>query len=174
MADNKLAPKRPGQLTQQGPLSNESRIALALGMLALKRQGEYSQETLEAFAAELLKEPFDDVLIAIQNIANKPRREHESACPDFGTIQVAVRSMRHPQRHLRGIVTGLARIFGVTADEELFALYEAEAGHRTDEDLDKAFAVLRGDESLKKMPTPAMFRAACGIPKVYRDGTRPE
>jgi hypothetical protein len=68
----------------------------------------------------------------------------------------------------------LARIYGVTVDEEMLAEYEAEAGHRTDEDLDKALGALRGNETLKRMPTPAQLRYACGMPRVYRDGTRPE
>ena len=130
--------------------------------------------TLETFAAGLSKEPFEDVIATLQKIAESPRRERETACPDFGTLLVAIRSIRHPLRHLREIVGRLARIYGVTVDEETLAEYQAEAGNRTDEDLDKALGVLRGDETLKRMPTPAQFRAACGTPKVYRDGTRPE
>lgn len=166
--------KQAGSLIQQGPLSNESRIAIALGELALKRNGEYSPEQQEMFAAGLLKEPFEDVIATITKIAESPRRDRETACPDFGTLLVSVRSIRHPLRHLREIVGRLARIYGVTVDEEMLAEYEAEAGHRTDEDLDKALKVLRADETLKRMPTPAQFRVACGTPKIYRDGTRPE
>jgi hypothetical protein len=44
----------------------------------------------------------------------------------------------------------------------------------TDQDMDTAYRVLSQDETLKKMPTPAAFLSACGVPKVYRDGTRPE
>jgi len=40
--------------------------------------------------------------------------------------------------------------------------------------MDTAYRVLSQDETLKKMPTPAQFLAACGVPKIYRDGTRPE
>jgi hypothetical protein len=147
---------------------------IALGILAIKRNGEYDQETLETFAAGLSKEPFENVLSTIQKIAESPRRDRETACPDFGTLLLAIRSIRHPLRHLRDVVTRLARIYGVTVDEEMLVEYQAEAGHRTDEDLDKALGVLRGDETLKRMPTPAQFRAACGTPKIYRDGSRPE
>lgn len=174
MADNKLARRQTGLLTQHGLLSNESKIAIALGEMAIKRGTEMSPVTQELFAAGLSTEKFDDVLAVIQRIAGSPRREHEPACPDFGTILLAVRSLNHPQRRLREIVTALARIFGITADEEFLALYEAEAGHRTDEDLEKAFGVLRGDESLRRMPTPAQLRGACGIPRVYRDGKVPD
>jgi hypothetical protein len=161
-------------LTQFERLSPKEEIIAALGVLALRRNGEYDSKTLETFAAGLLTEPFEDVIATIQKIAESPRRERETACPDYGTLLVAIRSIRHPQRHLRGIVAKLARIFGVTVDEELLLLYEERAGHRTDQDMDTAYRVLSQDETLKRMPTPAMFLAACGIPKVYRDGTRPE
>ena len=169
-----LQRRQNAQLMQSEPLSPKQQIIVALGTLALMRGGEYSQATLTAFSEGLLKEPFEDVIATIQKIAESPRRDRETACPDFGTLLVAVRSIRHPQRHLREIVCRLARIYGVIVDEEMLTEYEAEAGHRTDDDLDKALGVLRGDENLKRMPTPAQFRAACGIPKVYRDGTRPE
>jgi hypothetical protein len=159
---------------QSERLSPKQQIMAALGMLAIMRNGEYNEATLEIFAAGLLKEPFEDVIATIQEIAESPRRERETACPDYGTLLVAIRSIRHPLRHLREIVARLARIYGVTVDEEMLLEYEAEAGHRTDEDLDKALGVLRGDETIRKMPTPAYFRYACGTPKVYRDGTRPE
>jgi hypothetical protein len=112
-------------------------------------------------------------MAVIKTLGESPRREHETAIPDSGTILMAVRALNHPHRHLRGIVTQLARIFHETADEQFLLLYQQEAGHRTDADLDKAYAAIRGDETLKKMPTPGAFRSACGVPKVYRDGTRP-
>jgi len=174
MADNKLA-RRPGaQLMPSEPLSPKQQIIVALGMLAIMRGGEYNTETLETFAEGLSKEPFEDVLFVIEKIAKSPRRDREAACPEYGTLDVAIRSLRHPLRHLREIVGRLSRIYGVTVDETMLTEYQEEAGHRTDEDLDKAFEVLRGDETLRKMPTPAQFRVACGIPKVYRDGSRPE
>ena len=172
--ESRMVRKQTGQLMQSEPLSSKQQIIVALGTLALMRGGEYSQATLTAFSEGLSKEPFEDVIATIQKIAESPRRERETACPDFGTLLVAIRSIRHPLRHLRDIVGRLARIYGVTVDEDMLAEYEAEAGHRTDEDLDKALGVLRGDETLKRMCTPAQFRAACGTPKVYRDGTWPE
>ena len=112
-------------------------------------------------------------MTVIAAIADSQRRGHEAAIPDTGTILQAVRAIRHPHKHLRAIVTKLARIFDVTADEDFLMLYQEEAGHRTDEDLDKAYKAIRGDDNLRKMPTPGQFRAACGIPRIYRDGTRP-
>jgi len=119
-------------------------------------------------------EPLEDVLTVIQSIADAPRRDRETACPDFGTLLTAVRSVSHPQRHLRGIVVRLARIFGVTPDEDLFTLFEEVVGHRTDEDMDKAYKELSRDENLRRMPTPGRFLAECGVPKIYRDGSKPE
>ena len=133
-----------------------------------------SQIAQEIVAHRLSTETFDDVIRVLSEIGDTPRRPGELAIPDTGTILLAVRSLKHPHRHLREIVTKLALIFGVTADEELLELYQQEAGHRTDEDLDKAFAAIRGDETLKKLPTPGAFRSACGIPTIYRDGSRPE
>ena len=172
---NQMAVRRPTGLSKpQPPLSNESRIVLALAEMAIKRGGEMSQIAQEIVAQRLSTENFDDVIRILSEIGDTPRREHEPVIPDTGTILLAVRSLKHPHRHLREIVTKLALIFGVTADEELLELYQQEAGHRTDEDLDKAFAAIRGDETLKKFPTPGAFRSACGIPKIYRDGSRPE
>ena len=172
MAD--LVPKQTEQLKPYGLSSNGLVIAAALTRMAIFRNGEYSPMTLEAFSLGLSTEPLDDVLATLEAIGNSPRREYESACPDFGTLLLKVRALRHPLRHLREIVTRLARIYGVTVDEEMLLEYQEVAGHRTDEDLDKALAVLRGDETLKKMPRPAELRAACGIPKIYRNGKKPE
>jgi hypothetical protein len=142
--------------------------------MAIKRGGEMSEMSLKVFSAGLSKEPFEDVIAALERIGNSPRRDHEPACPDYGTILLSVRSIKHPLARLRAIVGQLGRIFGVTVDEELLESYQVECGHRTDEDLEKGFKALLGDESLHRMPTPAQLRASCGIPKIYRDGKKPE
>lgn len=85
-----------------------------------------------------------------------------------------MRRMNHPMKHLREIVTRLARAFGKEVDEDLLQAYQDAAGHRTDEDITKGYRALLENDELRYMPSPAQFRAACGIPKVYRDGTRPE
>ena len=173
---NQMAVRRPTGLSKpQPPLSNESKIVLALAEMAIKRGGEMSQIAQEIVAHRLSTENFEDVIRILNEIGDTPRHPGELAIPDTGTILLAVRSLKHPHRHLREIVSKLALIFGVTADEEFLELYEQEAGKRTDADLDKAFAILRGDASLKRMPTPAMFLAACWNPQtIYRDGSRPE
>jgi hypothetical protein len=142
--------------------------------MAVHRGGQWEETGLAIVTERLSTEPFEDVIAVLREIGDRPRGEHETAIPNTGAIVQAVRAIRHPYRHLREIVTKLARIFGVDADEAFLTMYQEEAGHRTDEDLDKAYAAIRGDETLKRMPTPAQFRGACGVPKVYRDGTKPE
>ena len=172
--ESRLVRKQTGQLMQSEPLSPKQQIIVALGTLALMRGGEYSQATLTAFSEGLSKEPFEDVIRVLKTIAESPRRDRETACPDFGTLLVAIRSIRHPLKRLREIVGALARIWHETADEQFLKLYEDAAGHRTDEDIERAYRALLEDDTLRRMPTPSQFRASCGIPKVYRDGTRPE
>lgn len=80
----------------------------------------------------------------------------------------------HPLKHLRQIVRKLGRNFNYPVDEELLEIYQHAAGHRVDEDLTKAYDDIVKSEFIKKMPTSGEFRAACGIPRRYRDGSRPE
>lgn len=164
----------PNKLSTDSLPARRKKIGLALAEMAILRGGEWSEAALTVFSERLSREPVELVLPVLQEITESPRRAHETALPDLGTILGLIRDRTHPLAHLRGIVRKLALIFGRTADEELLVLYQEEAGHRTDADLDKGYAAIRGDGALKKMPTPAQFRAACGIPKVYRDGTRPE
>src|ERR1035437_5587846 len=81
---DKLAQRQAAPLMQSELLSPKQQIIVALGMMAIMRNGEYAQETLETFAAGLLKEPLEDVLRTIQGLADRPRGAHEAACPDFG------------------------------------------------------------------------------------------
>ena len=70
------------------------------------------------------------------------------------------------------IIYGLAEVFGFNMTDRARDAYIATVGHRTDEDLNRAYLhVLR--ES-RFMPRPSDLLDACGIPKVYRDGTRAE
>ena len=172
--ENRLTPpNRPGQLQPGKPLPPSSQIALALTAMAIHRGGQWEETALAIVTERLSTEPFEDVIAVLKEFGDRPRQDKEPAIPNTGTIVQAVRALHHPHKHLRDVVTKLARIFHETADEEFLMLYQEEAGHRTDADLDKAYAAIRGDETLKKMCTPAQFRSACGIPKVYRDGSRP-
>ena len=70
------------------------------------------------------------------------------------------------------IIYGLAEVFGFNMTDRARDAYIATVGHRTDEDLNRAYLSVLRDSRF--MPRPAELLAACGIPKVYRDGTRPE
>lgn len=66
----------------------------------------------------------------------------------------------------------LADIFRFDMSGPVETAYIATVGHRTDEDLNRAYlSVLRTE---RFMPKPADLLDACGIPKQFRDGTRPE
>jgi len=171
---NTLVPSKAGTLQPGKPLPPTSQIAIALTALAAHRGGEWEKKALATVVDRLSTEPFDDVMAVLREIADRPRGERETAIPSTGAILLAIASRRHPLSHLRAIVAKLARIFGATADEELFGLYEERVGHRIDADMDAAYLALTSDPTLRKMPTPAQFLQACGIPRVYRDGSRPE
>ena len=73
---------------------------------------------------------------------------------------------------LGDILHGLAEVFKFDMTERAENAYIATVGHRTDEDLNKAYlSVLR---TMRFMPRPADLLDACGIPKQFRDGSRPE
>jgi hypothetical protein len=122
----------------------------------------------------LSRENFDSVIQAIAFIADTPRRDGETAIPDTGTILLAARTISHPLRHLREVVTKIAKGYGRPVDEELLQAYQDAAGHRTDADIDKAYKQILSWGTGRRMPTPAEFREACGTLRVYRDGSRPE
>lgn len=173
--DNSLvgtARRVTGISTPVSQLSNKSKIALALTTMALARRGEWGTAELELAAERLSRENFDDVIDGIAKISDTSRREGEAAIPDTGSLLLVIRSINHPLRHLREIVTKLAKGFGRAVDEELLQVYQDVAGHRTDADLDQAYATILRDETIKRMPTPGQFLEACGILRVRRDGSR--
>lgn len=71
-------------------------------------------------------------------------------------------------------MTKIAKGYGRPVDEELLQAYQDAAGHRTDTDIDKAYKEILSNGTSRRMPTPSEFREACGILRVYRDGTRPQ
>ena len=73
---------------------------------------------------------------------------------------------------LGDILYGLADVFGFNMTDAARDAYIATVGHRTDEDLNKAYLQVLRDSRF--MPKPSELLSACGIPKVYRDGSKPE
>ena len=172
---DKLTNRKPAGISTQGSqLPKDSQIALALTAMAANRRGEWDEKALEITTERLSRENFEDVMATLAVLGDTPRRDQEPSIPDTGTILLAVRAHSHPLRHLREIVSKLARNFGKTADEELLQLFQDVAGHRTDADLDVAYRTILRDENFKRMPTTGQFLDACGVLRVRRDGTKPE
>ena len=73
---------------------------------------------------------------------------------------------------LGDILYGLADVFGFNMTDAAMNGYVVTVGHRTDEDLNKAYLQVLRDSRF--MPKPSELLSACGIPKVYRDGSKPE
>ena len=73
---------------------------------------------------------------------------------------------------LAEILYGLADTFVFNMTDRVLDGYIRTVGHRTDEDLNRAYLkVLR---ECRYMPRPAELLEACGMPKSYRDGSKPE
>ena len=70
------------------------------------------------------------------------------------------------------IIYGLAEVFGFNMTDRARDAYIATVGHRTDEDLNRAYLSVLRDSRF--MPRPSDLLEACGIPKTYRDGSKPE
>ena len=70
------------------------------------------------------------------------------------------------------ILYGLAEVFGFNMTVRARDAYIATVGHRTDEDLNRAYLSVLRDSRF--MPRPSDLLEACGIPKSYRDGSKPE
>lgn len=153
---------------------SQTLLMAVLAETAILRDAEASQGWLHSMTVRLSREDGKQVLEALKVIAEQERRQGEPSLPTLGMVLREMRRQSHPLKHLREIISKLAEGFGQEANEEMLTLYQDTAGHRTDEDLDRAYRVLREDENLRKMPSPGRFLAACGIPKVYRNGTRPE
>jgi len=178
MADNKLAAgPRPTGLQRASTASltpDQQKIAAALAATAIYRGGEASETYLRMMSVRLSRERVESVLRALESIGNTEPAPGEPTLPSVPRILAEMRKQDHPHKHLRAIVTRLAKAFGKDVDEEFLMIYQDTAGHRTDEDLDRAYKTLRESDDLKYMPTSGQFLAACGIPRVYRDGRKPE
>ena len=70
------------------------------------------------------------------------------------------------------ILYGLAEVFGFAMTDRARDAYIATVGHRTDEDLNRAYLTVLRESRF--MPRPADLLDACGIPKSFRDGSKPE
>lgn len=179
MAGEIIKAKATGQLQQSKPLSLTSRLALALGAMAMSRGADPNPKVLEIYAEKFSRLPMDesheaDIFAVINEYGDAPQLDHEKAFPDYGTLLLLIQERSHPFRHLRELVRKLARNYGAVPDAAMFELFEQAAGHRTDEDLDKGYLDILKFAETHRMPTAQQFLRACGIPRVYRNGTKPE
>jgi hypothetical protein len=68
-------------------------VSAALAEMAMFRQAEVDDLTLELYSAKLAQEeiPVDVIVTACETIGRTPRREGETAFPDLGTMLAACR-----------------------------------------------------------------------------------
>lgn len=70
--------------------SSVARIKKALAITAALRGAKPDQITLTAYSQRLGKEPEQDVMFALEKLAEMQRKEYESAIPDIGTLLALV------------------------------------------------------------------------------------
>ena len=85
------APRKTESSLQRGVQSQQWLIA-QLGKLAMLRQAEVGQKTLETFASILSQYRPKDVCSALDRLAHTRREEGETAFPDLATLEEAIRA----------------------------------------------------------------------------------
>lgn len=73
-------------------LSPLTRIKLALTQAAMLRGAKLDPETISLYSARLAREPFDDVIAALEKLGEMPREDFEPALPEMGALLAMVRS----------------------------------------------------------------------------------
>jgi hypothetical protein len=63
------------------------------------RGAKLDKETLSLYSARLAREPFDDVITALEQISEMPREQYETALPDMGTILELVKGCGIARQH---------------------------------------------------------------------------
>src|SRR5579872_3167955 len=86
------APPREHGLSRQHEAQWQQWLIGQLAMLAVFRQAELDQETLELFAAKLSQYERRDICSALDRLAHTRRAEGETAFPDLPTLEDAIRS----------------------------------------------------------------------------------
>jgi hypothetical protein len=175
MAMEITGPGENAPLTPREKLLRTSQLVTALTAMALSRGADPSGKTLELFAERLSQLPDQaSVDAVIAEYGDTPQAEREKAFPDYGTLLLLIEDRTHPLRVLRTAVRVLANNYGVVVTPALIQSFESYVGHRTDEDIEKALTDIMKFRESTRMPTTAEFLRACGIPKVYRNGSKPE
>jgi hypothetical protein len=66
------------------------RVIGALETTATLRNGTMGKEAMRLYSSRLAKEPIEDVLLALEKLAEQPRKEYEQAIPDLGNLLLLV------------------------------------------------------------------------------------
>lgn len=157
--ENELTPQQANTTAQHStrPSDTETQIMAALVLMATERDGKASREYLKAIAAQLSREPLDEVLQAIGTLGRTERRQGETALPSLGRILREIAEQNHPHRFLRESVRKMAALFQQEVTPELMAVWEDTFGHRTDEDIKAAYDQVIRESELRRMPTTGTF-----------------
>lgn len=70
------------------------KVRNALKAAAVCRGAKLDQPTLTLYSNRLTREAEEDVLLALEKLAEMPRHEHESALPDLGSLVALVETCR--------------------------------------------------------------------------------
>jgi hypothetical protein len=71
--------------------SQRDMLEAVLTTAGTMRGAKLDKETLSLYSGRLLRESFDDVVVALEKIAEMPREQYETALPDMGTVLDMVR-----------------------------------------------------------------------------------
>lgn len=168
-----LTRQKPTQLQARSGTSytaEQEQILKALAAAVIFRGASADESYLDPMTRRLSKERIDLVLDALKRIGEAEREEGEPALPSLGRILRgigAVAERERPDAYLRSLVRKMASNWNAEPDLEMWTEI---CGHRTDADMDTAFRTLMRDDSIRRMPSPAMFLQACGVMKERRDG----
>lgn len=70
------------------------KIKMALTQAAMFRGAKLDASTISLYSSRLAQEPFEDVIAALEKIAEMPRKDYEPALPEIGTVLGMVDVMR--------------------------------------------------------------------------------
>ncbi|MFY9939669.1 MAG: hypothetical protein WAK33_22495, partial [Silvibacterium sp.] len=96
-SNDPTAPKQTA-ISMQPDAQSLSLLVSILTSLAQARQAPINSETLKLYALKLSRQDLRDVNEAVGKMASQPRREGETAFPDFGTLLMHVEAARVARR----------------------------------------------------------------------------
>src|SRR6516225_2545275 len=73
--------------------NSKKKIAEALSQTAMMRSGKMEKDALRFYTERLSREPVEDVLAALEKLAESPRGEYEQAIPEIGAVLSLVKCL---------------------------------------------------------------------------------